>query len=80
MDLVRLGNTIIYYRKKNKMTQTELSKKVGISRVVLSYYENGTREITLSKLSKIAEVLGVATKDLMTYDTSKPIVEVKICE
>ena len=52
-------------RKAVKITQEELAKKLGINRATLSKYENGTIDLSLSQLQKIAEALGVEVWDLL---------------
>lgn len=46
-------------RKAAKITQEELAKKLGINRATLSKYENGTIDLSLSQLQKIADALNV---------------------
>ena len=52
-------------REKAKMTQEELAKIAGISRVTLSGIESGTAEVATTKtLSKLAEALNVSIRDI----------------
>ena len=52
-------------REKAKMTQEELAKTAGISRVTLSGIESGTAEVATTKtLSKLAEALNVSIRDI----------------
>ena len=52
-------------REKAKMTQEELAKNAGISRVTLSGIESGTAEVATTKtLSKLAEALNVSIRDI----------------
>lgn len=52
-------------RKAAKITQEELAKKLGINRATLSKYENGTIDLSLSQLQKIADALGCSKWDLV---------------
>ena len=47
------------YRKAKKYTQESLALEVGLSWQQISNYEKGRGGITISRLSKIATVLGV---------------------
>ena len=40
-------------RKKNKLTQAELSKILGISQASYSLYETGKQDLTISLLLKL---------------------------
>ena len=37
----KIGDYLVKYRAKNKMTQKELSKLLGLSTSTISYLENG---------------------------------------
>lgn len=54
------------YRKKNKLTQEELSKKAGVSRAILSRLETGAvTTTTTTTLIKLADALNVTVKDIL---------------
>lgn len=54
-----IGVNIKTFREKSGLTQEEVADYCGINRTVLSYYENGSREVSLLHLEKIAEFLDV---------------------
>lgn len=55
-----LGSAIQLCRLKRKLTQSQLAKRAGCSVSYLSMLENSERaDPTLSKVTKIAEALGV---------------------
>ncbi|MBC1796059.1 helix-turn-helix domain-containing protein [Listeria booriae] len=54
------GDRLKSLRKKNKITQSELAKKLGISQVTISKYENNIIEPDNANLTVLAE----------TFDTS----------
>lgn len=58
---VRLGLNIALQRKLKKMTQTDLSDKVGISRTHLSNIEamNTVTSVSLDVIFDIADSLGI---------------------
>ena len=45
-------------RRKRLMSQTDLAKATGLSRMSISRYENGTRRPSPETAKKIASVLG----------------------
>lgn len=64
-----VGDKVKYYRKKRKLSQQELSDKLGIMAIYvcrgsISRIEDGSRTVTDIELYGLAEVLGVTIKDL----------------
>ena len=47
---------------QDDMTQTELSKKTGISQADISRLENGTRNPSLSLLKRLADAMNTTLK------------------
>lgn len=45
------------YRKKKKLTVSELASRVGVSEACISRYETGKRSMPVEMAKKIAEVL-----------------------
>lgn len=60
-----LGSRIRKLRTNKKMTQEELGKVLGVSKVSVSGYENDTRQPDNAALVKIAEYFGVSTDYLL---------------
>ncbi|MEW6675372.1 MAG: helix-turn-helix transcriptional regulator [Nitrospirota bacterium] len=54
-----IGNLIRRARKTSNMSQMELAEKVGVSYQQIQKYEKGLSEITISRLSQIADALGI---------------------
>lgn len=53
-----MKNNIKTYREKLNLTQEELAKKSGVSRVVISQLENDSRDVITNKtMIKIAQAL-----------------------
>lgn len=52
-----VGLQIKKARKEASLTQGDLAKKVGISRMMISRYEVGSSDAPIEKLKKIAEIL-----------------------
>lgn len=63
------GNNCRYFRKKIKMTQEEVSKKVGISQPSYALMESGKRDPDTDTVIKIATVLNVTPNDLFDFET-----------
>lgn len=66
-----LGSRIRDLRTKKKMTQEELGKIIGVSKVSVSGYENDTRQPDNAALVKIAEYFNVST-DYLLGNKAKP--------
>lgn len=57
--MASFGNYIKTEREKNTWTQTEFGAKIGINSSAISRIENGTQNISKSKLVILAEVFNV---------------------
>ena len=64
---VLIGLNINYYRKARRLTQIELAEQIEVSSNYLSQIERGSKSISLVKLLKIAEVLGIDEKALLDF-------------
>ena len=56
---------------RGDIAQDEFSKKIGVSRASLSYYENGSRIPDITTLKRIHEVTGVSIYYLLGLTNSK---------
>lgn len=54
-----IGRRIAFYRKRAEMTQCQLSEQLGISESYVSQIECGATHPSLTRLSQIADILGV---------------------
>lgn len=53
------------FRKEQKLTQAELSKKSNVSRSIIAQLESGTREvITTDTMKKIAKALNRSVEEI----------------
>jgi len=60
LDLASIGAQIAEQRKKLKFSQTELSRKAGISRATLDALENGRAgELGFLKITKLLAAVGL---------------------
>lgn len=55
---------IIRRRKELKLTQEQVSKKVGLNRAFYSRYENGHHDVTTSTFLKLISLLEFTTEEL----------------
>lgn len=60
-----LGYRLRELRKENNMSQEELGKLLGVSKVSVSGYENGTRIPSLDILNRILDVFRVSADYLL---------------
>jgi len=60
--LINIGKKLQEARKKAGLTQEQVAKLLDINKVQLSYYENGSREISISLLEKLSTLYGYDTK------------------
>lgn len=60
-----LGYRLRELRRENKMSQNDLGKLLGISKVSISGYENGTRIPSLEILTGILDIFGVSADYLL---------------
>ena len=60
-----LGYRLKELRKENKMSQADLGKLLGVTKVSISGYENGTRVPSLDILQGILDVFGVSADFLL---------------
>jgi transcriptional regulator with XRE-family HTH domain len=70
---MKYGNRIAQLRDEKRLTQEELSQKIGINRAALSHYENNRREPDYETLQRIATYFQVSIDYLMggVQDISK---------
>ncbi|TKF14500.1 type II toxin-antitoxin system antitoxin HipB [Vibrio genomosp. F6] len=58
----QLANTLLLIRQKNKWTQSELAKKVGIKQATISNFENRPEKATISTMFKLIQALELTLK------------------
>ena len=61
----QLGDNIRKLRLREKMTQTELAEKLGVSKQVVSAYEKGIRNPPYDVLIKITDVFCTSVDSLL---------------
>lgn len=71
------GDMLGYLRKREKLSQSELAKKIGISRSAIGMYEAGEREPSFEILEALADIFNVNMDTLLgkTYGINSLPVE-----
>ncbi|MBN1981173.1 MAG: helix-turn-helix transcriptional regulator [Chitinivibrionales bacterium] len=68
------GQRLFRTRKSRGLSQTELGKRVGLSKRMISHYEGNAQEgPPLTTLSNIADALGVTVSYLLGESTQKAL-------
>ena len=71
MEKFVIGKNIQRWRSFRGKKQKPFAKEIGVSRVMLSRYENGRSEISLTHLEVIAKTLGITIVDLLNENIDK---------
>ncbi|SIQ88477.1 helix-turn-helix domain-containing protein [Domibacillus enclensis] len=75
-----LGERLKSLRKERKLTQEELGKRVNVTKVSISGYENGKRSPDTETLQKLADFFDVSTDYLLGRSEHKTTVEIEKSE
>lgn len=67
------GDTLRHLRKMRNLTQDEFGARVGLSKAVVSKYENGIGYPTLETLEKISRCFGVSADHLLGISESRKL-------
>jgi transcriptional regulator with XRE-family HTH domain len=59
------GRNIKAFRERLFLSQQEVADFLGVSREMISYWENGQREISLKILEKLSDLFGVELINLL---------------
>lgn len=73
MNICDFGAILKQLRKSHNLTQEELGLRIGLSKAVVSKYENGLGYPTFDMLIKISDYFGVTTDYLLGVAKSKTI-------
>ncbi len=68
-------NFLKQIREEKKVGQSELAQKIGVSKQLLSGFENGRSGISNEVLKKISEVLDVSPDVILSGKSSRPFDE-----
>lgn len=64
-------DNLIQLRKYNRLTQEQLSEKIGVTRQAIAKWEAGDTVPDLDKCKALAEIFGVSLDDLANYEPEK---------
>lgn len=64
-----LGVKLKTAREACELTQAKVAQYLGIARELISYYENGTRQIDLLTLNKLSNLYGYPVEHLLSNET-----------
>lgn len=59
-----VAKNLLFYRKKNKITQKELAEQLGVKHNAISSWENGINSIDIDTLFKVCKIFGVTVNDM----------------
>ena len=71
-----MSNFLKKIREDKKIGQSELAVKIGVSKQLLSGFENGRSGISNEVLQKLADVLEVSSDAILTGKSTKPFSEI----
>jgi HTH-type transcriptional regulator / antitoxin HipB len=75
LDLISLGSQVAERRKTLKLSQSDLSRKAGLSRATLDALENGRAgELGFSKVTRLLAALGLELT-LQTASSQRPTLD-----
>lgn len=73
MNCCDFGENFKKLRKSRNLTQKEMGTKIGLSKAVVSKYENGMGYPTYDVLIRIAQYFGVTTDYLLGVASGKTV-------
>ena len=73
MNVCDFGAVLKQLRKSHNLTQEELGLRIGLSKAVVSKYENGMGYPTFDMLIQIADYFGVTTDYLLGVTKDKTV-------
>jgi transcriptional regulator with XRE-family HTH domain len=71
-----MSNFLKKIREDKKIGQSELAVKIGVSKQLLSGFENGRSGISNEVLQKLADALEVSSDAILTGKSTKPFSEI----
>lgn len=71
-----LSQNIKFYRKKNRLNQTELGEKLGVTAQTISNWEKGKREPSVSDLIQLSNLFDITVDTLIGSDKRNNSIEV----
>jgi transcriptional regulator with XRE-family HTH domain len=72
---MNIGLRIKGLRDEKKMSQEELADKIGVSKQMVSHYENGTNVPRGAKIKLLAKVFGISEEEFYTSKSTSNLTE-----
>lgn len=70
MDVKKISDNIKKYRELRGMTREFISDELGMSASGYSKIERGEVDLTISKLDKISQILGINVSQILNFDAT----------
>lgn len=68
-----IGDNLKLLLKTNKLSQSKLSEKIGITKATINRYLKGNRNITLDRLVLLADFFDISIDELLNRDPKNNI-------
>lgn len=72
---MQFSKNLKYLRKKNKLSQNKLAKKLNVNQTTIARWEDENREPTISNAFKVAKYFEISIDDLISVDLTNKEVE-----
>lgn len=69
-----IAKNLLYYRKKNQITQKALAEQLGVKHNAISAWENGVNSIDIDTLFRVCKIFGVTVNDMYEMTSSEPTI------
>lgn len=67
-----ISKNLLYYRKKNGLTQKELADKLGVKNSAVSNWEKGLNSIDIETLFEACKVFNISINDMYGEYSNEP--------
>jgi AbrB family looped-hinge helix DNA binding protein len=71
-ERMSFADNLMELRKLNNLSQEDIAEKIGVSRQTLSKYETGESLPDIERCKRLADLFGVTTDDLISYEKNDP--------
>ena len=71
-----VAKNLLYYRKKDKITQKELAEKLGVKHNAISAWENGVNSIDIDTLFRICQIFNITVNDMYGMKEEKKAITI----
>lgn len=72
---MNLGNKIMTLRKKNNLSQEDLSEKVGVTRQTISKWELEETTPDINQAKKLSMIFNISLDELVNNDVNSILIE-----